>query len=91
MSRREDLHYLNDIISACEKIAQFSSETNLEDFKMQGLYFDAIVRNFQVIGDASGKISQHFTTKHAHIPWYQMKAMRNFLVHEYFNIDPDTI
>lgn len=71
MSRREDSLYLRDIIEACDKILKFADKIDFEEFNKQDLHFDAIVRNFQVIGDAAGKISDEFANENPQISLVQ--------------------
>lgn len=48
---------------------------------------DAVVRNFEIIGEAANRISEDFKEKHLDIDWYRIRGLRNRIVHEYFGID----
>lgn len=50
-----------------------------------------IIHNFQIIGEASSKTSIEFRSRFPEIPWRQIIAMRNIIVHEYFGIDLDEV
>lgn len=63
----------------------------LSDFKKNTLVSDAVIRNFEIIGEASAHIPQTFRNTHSDIPWAQMTAMRNILIHEYFGVNVGTI
>jgi uncharacterized protein with HEPN domain len=84
--RRDEL-YLGDIVEAIERIvaylAGFSYEQFLEDTKVQ----DAVLRNLQIVGDASKKVSLTVRRAHPELPWRQMSGMRDKVVHEYFGLD----
>ena len=51
----------------------------------------AVVRELEIIGEAANSISTAFKKKHPEIPWKQMTAMRNRLIHAYFDIDHDIV
>ena len=61
------------------------------EFKKNQLVIDAVIRNFEIIGEASNHISKTVQHSYPHIPWKQMIALRNFLIHEYFGVDLNTI
>lgn len=52
---------------------------------------DAVIRRFEIIGEASSKISDAFKVSHPQIQWKLMKAMRNKLIHEYFGVSAHTL
>lgn len=60
-------------------------------FKKNELVIDAVIRNFEVIGEASNNVPLTIQRAHTHIPWRQMIALRNFLIHEYFGVDINTV
>lgn len=63
----------------------------LAEFKNNDLVIDAVVRNFEIIGEASKNVPTSIQNAHPHIPWRQMVEMRNFLIHEYTGVDISTI
>lgn len=52
---------------------------------------DAIIRKIEVAGEATKKISNELRQQHKHLPWRAMAGMRDKLIHDYFDIDLDTI
>jgi uncharacterized protein with HEPN domain len=52
---------------------------------------DAVIRNLEIIGEASKNVPVTIKEKYPHIPWKQMYGLRNFVVHEYFGIDYENI
>ena len=55
---------------------------------------DAVIRNFEIIGEASRNVTKHypeFTVKNSHVPWDITYEMRNILAHGYFEIDIDIV
>lgn len=52
---------------------------------------DAVIRNLEIIGEASNKVPDIIKSKYPEIPWRQMYGLRNFVAHEYFGIDYENI
>lgn len=48
---------------------------------------DAVIRNFEIIGEAANRIQEEFKEAHPEIDWYRVRGFRNRIVHEYFGID----
>lgn len=76
-------HILNSINSIQEYISGLSLEIFLEDRKTQ----DAVVRQFEIIGEASKRISSDFQDNHPNIPWSEMAGMRDVLIHDYIDVN----
>jgi len=64
---------------------------SISEFKKNELVIDAVIRNFEIIGEASNSIPLTVQQAHPNIPWRQMAALRNFLTHEYFGVDENTV
>jgi uncharacterized protein with HEPN domain len=58
-----------------------------EDFSSDEKTQDAVVRQFEVVGEAAKKVSEAFRSQHPNVPWSQMAKMRDVLIHHYFGID----
>jgi uncharacterized protein with HEPN domain len=87
MSSREWLFRIQDILKAIEKIERYTEDMALSHFKQDELVVDAVVRNFEIIGEASKNIPVSIHRSYPKIPWNEMNAMRNILIHEYFGVD----
>ena len=86
--------YLGHILEAIERIDRYLADTDevafLNDQKTQ----DAVVRNFEIIGEAAHNIESHhatFAAAHPDIPWTVIYAMRNRVAHGYFKVDFEMI
>jgi uncharacterized protein with HEPN domain len=77
------VHILNSIL----RIEQYIKDISENDFYNNFLIQDAVIRNIQIIGEASKKFEESFKEKNSHIPWRQIGALRNKVIHEYFGID----
>lgn len=84
--RRERL-YLADILEATDHIASFIANANFDKFSRSELLRSAVVQKLAVIGEAAGRISADIRERYPEIPWPQLVAFRNVLVHSYFGID----
>jgi len=59
---------------------------SFEDFTNDQKTVDAVIRNFIIIGEAAAHVPDDICFKHPEISWYEMRGMRNFVVHEYFGV-----
>ena len=84
--RRDNL-YLDDIVEAADHIAAFLSAIDFEGFLNSELIRSAVVQKLAIIGEAAGRISDDLTVRYSQIPWPQITAFRNILIHAYFGID----
>lgn len=91
MSSRDWLFRIQDIINAIEKIERYLKKSSLAEFRKNDLVSDAIIRNFEIIGEASKNIPEVIRKAYPGIPWGQMSGMRDVLIHEYFGVDLETV
>jgi len=77
---------VEDILEAILKIQRYVSGYDLEKFTADEKTIDAVVRNLEVIGEASRNIPDEVISKYPELPWAEMRGMRNVLVHEYFGV-----
>lgn len=91
MSKRGDIEFLSDIEEAIRRIEIYIEKTNydefLEDIKTQ----DAVVRNLEIIGEATKNISNDFREKYSQIPWKKLAGVRDRLIHHYFGVNYDIV
>ena len=83
--------YLEDMNLAMERIAEYIQDYSFIKFKQDYKTVDAVIRNFEVIGEASKNLPKEFKNKHPEIPWIEMYLLRNKVSHEYFGIDYEII
>lgn len=88
--RRFDF-YLHDMQEAMERILDYTENISFEEFASNTMLRDAVIRNFEVLGESVKHIPFKFQKKHKGLPWQHMFALRNFIVHEYFDIDDDIL
>jgi uncharacterized protein with HEPN domain len=79
--------YLDDILDAIEKIENYVEGLTFEEFSEDSKTVDAIVRNFEIIGEATKRIPLEIKEKYPQIPWKMMAGTRDKLIHEYFGVN----
>ncbi len=88
---REYKDYLSDIIDAIEKSESFVKGMSFETFEKDAKTSFAVIRAFEIIGEAVKKIPSQVRTQNKNIPWKEMSGMRDKLIHEYFGIKPRVV
>ena len=91
MSKRDDDLLIKDIVDACKNIFEYTKGMNYDDFSGSNITIDAVVRNFEIIGEASKMVSDVFKSEHPLIEFKLMTDFRNLLIHEYFGIDYEKV
>ena len=87
MSKRPIDLLLDDICEAIDRIEQYISGMSYDIFSNDRKTVDAVVRNLEIIGEASNRLPDDFKDKHTQIEWYKVVGLRRRIVHEYFGID----
>ncbi len=90
MSRIYSL-YLQDIVEASERIDSYVKDVAYNEFKMDQMRIDAVIRNLQIIGEAVKKIPDSIRDVYPNIAWQEIAGMRNRVTHVYFNVDINII
>lgn len=85
--RRTNKVYLQDILEAIVHIETYVKGLDYDRFCEDTMCQDAVIRRFEIIGEAFGRLTESFRTKYPQFPVRQSKAMRNVLVHEYSEVD----
>jgi len=84
-------HFRQDIIKACDKITKYIAEHTFDSFSVDTKTFDAVMMEFIVIGEAATHFPVEIRERNPEIRWTSVVGLRNFLTHEYFEIDPKKI
>lgn len=82
---------VEDMLEAIERIQSYVDGMTMKDFLADGRTQDAVIRNFEVLGEASKRIPFSILHRHPDVPWSRIADMRNILVHEYHSVDPAII
>jgi len=88
---RRIILYLNDILDAMNAIEKFVEDIDFEDFEANDLVSSAVIRKFEIIGEAAGNITEDIRRKYPQVPWKKIVGLRNILIHFYFGVKYDVI
>lgn len=89
--KRSYIMYLEDIQLSMSRISEYIANLDFISFKRDYKTVDAVVRNFEIIGEASKSLPDSIRNKYPMVPWKEMYYLRNKVSHEYFGIDYEII
>ncbi|WP_206811310.1 HepT-like ribonuclease domain-containing protein [Paradesulfitobacterium ferrireducens] len=87
---KEDKVYLQNILECILKIEKYTSNGE-EDFMTSSLVQDGVIRNLEIIGEATKRLSGNFRDQNPDIPWREMAGLRDILIHNYMGVDLRTV
>ena len=87
MSKRDPGLLVGDILESAHKILDYTSGQSFEDFTKDSKTVDAVIRNFEIIGEAANRLPEEFKEHFPQIDWHRIRGFRNRVVHDYFGID----
>ncbi len=91
MPKRRDQDYLSDIREAIQRIAAYTAGLDYEQFMQDNKTQDAVVRNLEIIGEATKNLSSRLRRVYAQIPWKTLAGMRDKMIHHYFGINYEIV
>jgi len=87
MSKREPKLLIDDIKLSCQKIIPYTKNQSFEDFLADDKTLDAVIRNFEIIGEVANRLPEEFKDNNTTIDWHKIRGFRNRIVHDYMGID----
>lgn len=87
MKKRDDSDYLAHIADAIAKIETYSLGMDESAFRASDLVQDAVIRQFEIIGEAAKNLSAPLKQKSANVPWKSIAGTRDILIHQYFGVN----
>jgi len=87
MSKRSSRLLLEDLLLSIEKITEYTSGLSFDNFLEDSKTSDAVIRNFEIIGEAANRLPDEMKEKFPEIDWYRIRGFRNRIVHDYMGID----
>jgi uncharacterized protein with HEPN domain len=91
MSKRTPGLLLEDILESISKIRQYTNGMNFEIFCADSKTIDAVIRNFEIIGEAANRLPDSIKDKYHTVDWFRIRGFRNRIVHDYMGIDYQTV
>ena len=82
-----DRERLLHILAAINRVLRYTNGKTYKDIVDDDMMYYAVVKNIEIIGEASNMLTSEFTDAHPETPWKMVRGMRNYIVHEYFQID----
>jgi uncharacterized protein with HEPN domain len=87
MSDRSPQLLIEDILESAQKIGRYTAGMSFEQFVSDEKTVDAVVRNFEIIGEATNRLPDDFKAQYSSVDWDRIRGFRNRIVHDYFGID----
>ena len=87
MSNRTPKLILEDILEASESIISYTNKLTYDEFVKDRKTIDAVIRNFEIIGEAVKLLPKDLKDKYSEINWKRIRGFRNRIVHDYFGVD----
>jgi len=91
MPKRDPDLLVEDILEALQKISRYTADMEQEEFQKDPKTIDAVIRNLEILGEATRQLPAEFTIQHSDVPWRQIAGLRNRIVHEYFAVDLEIV
>ncbi|MCL4530845.1 MAG: DUF86 domain-containing protein [Chloroflexi bacterium] len=91
MSPRDWKIRISDILECIQRITTYTQDMTQNEFQADQKTIDAVLRNLEIIGEAARLIPEKITKQYPDIPWDEMRAMRNIVIHEYFGVNLNII
>jgi uncharacterized protein with HEPN domain len=88
---KNDLTYIGDMLDAIKRIEDYLRGVSKDAFFKNLMMQDAVMHQIEIIGEASNNVSDEFQDQYPELPWMQMRAIRNKIVHDYRELNLDVI
>lgn len=88
---KDDKIYIDHILLSIDLILDYISDKDRDSFAIDNRTHDAVVRQLEIIGEATKRISMKFRNKNSQVPWSEMAGMRDILIHDYIDVDLDIV
>ncbi len=87
----KDKGRLEHMLNAISNVQEFTHNVTFEEFQQSKILFFAVVKNIEIVGEATYMLSREYKKTHTSVPWQIIEKMRHVLVHGYYSISPDKV
>ena len=87
MSKRSPDLLIQDIIESAQKILDYTKGLTYDEFKADSMRVDAVIRNFEIIGEAANRLPDEIKDELSEIDWHKIRGFRNRVAHDYMGIN----
>ena len=88
---KEDSVFIRHMLDSIARIREYLQGVTQSDFHSNPMVHDAVIRNYQVLGEACKKVSPFLKARNSHVPWKEIAATRDKIIHSYEKVDWDTL
>jgi len=89
--KRDNLVYVRHILDAIYRVEEYTKGVKYKDFMKNNLVQAGVMREIEIVGEASKRLAREFKEKYSDIPWKKMAGMRDKLIHDYLGVDLDAV
>jgi uncharacterized protein with HEPN domain len=83
---KDERLYLSNIKECIERIEEYT-KGGKDEFMQNKMIQDAVIRNFEIIGEATKRLSPELRSQYSDVPWQQMAGLRDVLIHDYLKVN----
>jgi len=91
MSKRDPRLFMTDVLDAIEKVERYTAGLTFDQFEANEMVLDAVVRNLEIIGEATRYIPSTLRERYTQIEWSRVVGFRNIVIHAYFAVDVEIV
>lgn len=91
MSKRDPRLLMTDVLDAIEKIERYTAGLTFDQFEANEMVLDAVVRNLEIIGEATRHIPATLRERYTQVEWSRVVGFRNIVIHAYFAVDVEIV
>jgi len=88
---KDDIIYIEHILQSIDRIQSYLSGKDHQSFSNDFMLQDAVVRQLEIIGEVTKRISKDLRNKNPQVPWSDMAGMRDILIHDYIDVDIEIV